>query len=128
MGDIKFSVFSKGGEQRSAHAVGIWRKYFLCSNQAGSSPHERWMKFSENDFSWRDLFCFCFCGKTPKPHGIWLSATSGMRIFSYEQAFRFSLIFQKTTKSEQKQTIGKQEIHTTVQALNFIFLNHQSHE
>ena len=50
------SVFSKGGEQRFAQAVGIWRKYFLCSNQAGSSPHERWMKFSENDFSWRDLF------------------------------------------------------------------------
>ena len=71
----------------------------------------------------------CFnCIATRNPHGIWLSATSGMRIFSYEQAFRFGLIFQKTTKSEQKQTIGKQEIHTTVQALNFIFLNHQSHE
>jgi hypothetical protein len=56
MGDIKFSVFSKGGEQRSAQAVGIWRKYFLCSNQAETSPHESWMKFSEDYFSRRDLF------------------------------------------------------------------------
>ena len=56
MGDIKFSVVSKGGERRSVQAVGIWRKYFLCSNQAGTSPHERWIKFSENYFSRRDLF------------------------------------------------------------------------
>jgi len=58
MGESSFqrSVFSKGGEQRSAQAVGIWRKYFLCSNQAGTSPHERWIKFSEDYFSRRDLF------------------------------------------------------------------------
>jgi hypothetical protein len=58
MGESGFqrSVFSKGGEQRSAQAVGIWRKYFLCSNQAGTSPHERGIKFSEDYFSRRDLF------------------------------------------------------------------------
>jgi len=77
MGDIKFSVFSKGGEQRSAQAVGIWRKYFLCSNQVGSSPHESWMKFSENYFSWRDLFLWI----TAKPALALAGSTNGVSDF-----------------------------------------------
>jgi hypothetical protein len=58
------SVFSKGGEQRSAQEVGICQKYFCDSNQAGSSPHERGIKFSEDYFSRRDLF---FVRSNPKP-------------------------------------------------------------
>jgi hypothetical protein len=59
MGDIKFSVFSKGGERRSVQAVGIWRKYFLCSNQAGTSPHERWCWIFGKCFSYRAEFRSC---------------------------------------------------------------------
>jgi hypothetical protein len=72
-------------------AVGSWQKHFLCSNQAGTSPHERWTKFSENYFSWRDLFCFC--GKTRNPHWLWLAARTEFRIFSDRQVFRLDPIF-----------------------------------
>jgi hypothetical protein len=63
----------------------------------------------------------CFnCVATRNPHGIWLSARSGVRIFVYEQAFRFGLIFQKHQK-QSKAFTGKQEIPSAMQALKFIF-------
>jgi len=87
------SVFSKGGERRSAQEVGICQKYFCSLNQAGSSPHTKWMKFSADYFSWRDSFCLC--PKTRNPHWLWLAERSSLRIFGDRQAFRLDLIFQK---------------------------------
>jgi len=40
-----------------------------------------------------------------------------VRIFVYEEAFRFGLIFQKQSKA----FTGKQETPSAMQALNFIF-------
>jgi hypothetical protein len=116
----RHQVFSFQQRQgaRSAQAVGIWRKYFLCSNQAGASPHERGIKIFEDYFSRRDLFCFC--GKIRNPHVIWLLATSDVRIFVYEQVFRFGLIFQKQ-QNQSKSTNCKQETPSVMQALNFYF-------
>ena len=75
----RHKVFSKGGEQRSAQEVGIWQKFFLCSNQAGTSPHKKRMNFFANYLSWHDSFCLC--GKTRNPHWLLLAARSGLRIF-----------------------------------------------
>jgi hypothetical protein len=95
-----------------------WSKCFVGPNQAGSSPHKKWMKFSANYFSWRDSFSFC--GTTREPHWIWLAARTGLRIFSDRQVARLDLIFQKQ-QNQSKAFTGKQETHTTVQALKFIF-------
>jgi hypothetical protein len=63
------------------------------------------MKFSEDYFSRRDLFN---CVTTRNPHGIWLSARSGVRIFVYEEAFRFGLIFQKhPEQSQNEQSVNR---------------------
>jgi hypothetical protein len=43
-----------------------------------------------------------------------------VRIFVYEQAFHFGLIFQKHQK-QSKAFTGKQETPSAMQALNFIF-------
>jgi hypothetical protein len=67
MGESGFqrSVFSKGGEQRSAQAVGIWRKHFLCLNQAGTSPHKKRCWIFGKCFSCRAEFCFCHNAAEP---------------------------------------------------------------
>jgi len=80
------------------------------------------MKFSENDFSWRDSFCFC--GTTRNPHWLWLAARMEFRIFVCRQAFRLFLIFQKH-RNRSKEFIFKQETPSAMQALKFYFLNHE---
>jgi hypothetical protein len=107
----------RAAEQRSAQEVGIWQKYFLCSNQAGTSPHKKWMNFFANYLSWHDSFCLC--GKTRNPHWLWLAARTEFRIFSDRQVARLGLNF-KRSKARAKGSNDKQETHTTMQALKKI--------
>jgi hypothetical protein len=75
------------------------------------------MKFFANYLSWHDSFCLC--GKTRIPHWLWLAARTGLRIFSDRQVARLDLFF-KHSKARAKGSNGKQETHTTMQALKKI--------
>ena len=111
MGDIKFSALSFEQRRGAALRAGgkSWKKYFLCSNQAGSSPHTKWMKFSANYSSRRDSFSLC--QKTRNPHWLWLAARVEFQIFSGRQAFRFGLILQKhPEQSRNGQLVNRKSI------------------
>jgi hypothetical protein len=74
------------------------------------------MKISAKFFSWRDSFSFC--GTTCNPHWLWLAARVEFQIFSGRQVFCLDSIFQ-TQQNQSKAFTGKQETHTTMQAVKF---------
>ena len=80
------------------------------------------MKFLANYFLWRDSFSLC--RKTRNPNWMWLAEQTGLRIFAYQQVFRFDLTL-KNGRARLGRDQGKQETPASVQALKFNFLNHE---
>jgi hypothetical protein len=69
------------------------------------------------------VICFLY-RTTCSPHWLWLAEQTGLRIFAYQQVFRFDLTL-KNGRVRLGRDQGKQETPTSVQALKFNFLNHE---